>query len=136
MTDIFDVKKRSQIMSHIKGSGNKTTEQRLIAVFKQLRITGWRRRYHIFGNPDFVFHKQKVAVFVDGCFWHGHDCRNTKPNANKEFWAKKISKNRERDRDVSLHLEKLGWEVIRIWECDLVNKRREELLQKIGILMS
>lgn len=135
MTDIFDPEKRSQIMSHIKGSGNKTTEQRLIAIFKECGITGWRRNYHVFGKPDFVFHKQRVAVFVDGCFWHGHDCRNTRPKANEEFWSKKISRNMERDAEVTLHLEKLGWRVVRIWECKLARKRRAELLAQISTLM-
>lgn len=136
MTDIFDPEKRSQIMSHIKGSGNKSTAQRMIAIFKEYGITGWKRHYQVYGKPDFVFHRQKVVVFVDGCFWHGHDCRNTRPKANGEFWMKKISRNMQRDGDVTQHLEKLRWRVVRIWECELARKKRTELLVKISFLMS
>lgn len=135
MTDIFDAEKRSQIMSQIKGFGNKTTEQRLISVFIENHITGWRRNYPVYGKPDFVFHKQRVAIFVDGCFWHGHDCRNTRPKTNEEFWLRKISKNMERDIKVTEHLEKLGWKVVRIWECELARKRRPELLAKLSFLV-
>lgn len=76
-------------MRQIKSKGNKSTELRLIAVFKKNKITGWRRHYPVKGHPDFVFPKEKIAVFVDGCFWHGHDCRNTRPDAHQEYWDKK-----------------------------------------------
>lgn len=68
MADIFDKEKRSAIMRQIKSKGNKSTELRLIAVFKKNKITGWRRHYPVKGHPDFVFPKEKIAVFVDGCF--------------------------------------------------------------------
>ena len=63
---------------------------RLMDIFKQNGITGWKRNYPVKGHPDFVFLKEKVAVFVDGCFWHGHDCRNTRPAENKEYWQKEM----------------------------------------------
>ena len=63
----------------------------VIDIFKQNGITGWKRNYPVKGHPDFVFQKEKIAVFVDGCFWHGHDCRNTRPAENKEYWQKNAS---------------------------------------------
>ena len=132
MTDIFSKEKRSEIMSHVKGSRNKTTEEKLIFIFRKYGIKGWRRKYKVFGKPDFVFPKQRVAVFVDGCFWHGHDCRNTQPKQNSDFWQKKISRNKERDKEVTLHLEKLGWTVLRIWECELKKKNTKNLLSRLA----
>ena len=85
MADTFSKEKRSQIMRQVKSSRNKSTEIKLIDFFKRYSIKGWRRNYKLFGKPDFVFLKSKKAIFVDGCFWHGHDCRNTKPKDNKEY---------------------------------------------------
>ncbi len=121
MSDIFTKKKRSEVMSRIRGSGNKDTELRLIEVFREFHITGWRRRRPLFGKPDFVFPKHRLAVFVDGCFWHrcpkpGH---SNLPKNNAEFWAAKLSRNVARDKLVSRTLRKAGWRVTRIWECDL-----------------
>ncbi len=131
MSDVFDKNKRSEIMSLIKSSRNASTEQRLISVFNTYGVKGWRRKYKVYGKPDFVFHREKVAVFVDGCFWHGHDCRNTRPQQNEEFWQHKISRNMERDEDVTKHLENLGWKVLRIWECELKKKDIEKLLVRL-----
>ena len=89
MADIFDAGKRSDVMRQIKSKKNKSTELRLIEIFKQNGITGWRRNYPVKGHPDFIFPKKKIAVFVDGCFWHGHDCRNTRPADHQEYWQKK-----------------------------------------------
>ena len=72
MVDVFPKERRSYVMSRIRSHGNASTELRLIAVFKELGISGWRRNYPLFGKPDFVFQSEKVAVFVDGVFWHGH----------------------------------------------------------------
>ena len=119
MADVFSKEQRSQIMRQVKGNFNKSTELRLIRFFKIHKITGWRRSYNIFGKPDFVFPKIRLAVFVDGCFWHGHNCRNTKPKDNKIYWDNKIKKNIERDISVSNLLESKGWKVLRIWECQL-----------------
>ena len=100
MADIFDSEKRSEIMSRVKSRKNKSTELRLIRVFKENAITGWRRNYDVKGHPDFVFLKQKVPIFVDGCFWHGHDCRNTRPLEHQEYWQKKRERNIMYDREV------------------------------------
>ena len=88
-------------MRKVKSKRNKSTELRLIKIFEQNSIKGWRRNYPVKGRPDFVFLRNRVAVFVDGCFWHGHDCRNTVPKANSEFWAKKIERNRKHDITIS-----------------------------------
>jgi len=126
MNDVFDKQKRSEVMSAIRSQKNKSTELRLIELFKELHITGWRRHYKIKGKPDFVFLKNKVAVFVDGCFWHGHNCRNVTPKDNKEFWDKKILSNNLRDITVNESLKSKGWQVVRIWECEL-KKRNIDL---------
>ena len=122
MADTFSKEKRSAIMQKVKGSRNKSTELRMINFFQLHHIRGWRRNWKLFGKPDFVFPKNKIALFVDGCFWHGHDCRNTTPQSNKDYWEKKIFRNRERDKKVNSTLTKAGWKVIRIWECALSKK--------------
>jgi len=122
MADVFSKERRSQIMRQVKSSRNKSTEIKLIYYFKECSITGWRRQYKLFGKPDFVFLKTKTAIFVDGCFWHGHNCRNTKPKDNKVYWLAKIKRNKQRDKNVTKHLTDIGWNVIRLWECELQNK--------------
>lgn len=117
MADIFPKTVRSEIMRKVKSSNNKSTELALIKIFRKHKITGWRRNYPIFGKPDFTFPKKKIVVFVDGCFWHGHSCRNTKPKQNNNYWNQKITRNRRRDIIVSSALKANGWLVIRIWEC-------------------
>ena len=131
MADVFSSDKRSEIMKKVKPNGNKTTELQLINVFGELNIHGWRRHYEVKGHPDFVFPKKKKAVFVDGCFWHGHDCRNTRPATNKDFWEKKRNRNIRHDQEITQRFETRGWTVIRIWECELKKKNRELLIKKL-----
>jgi len=119
MADIFNTEQRSQIMRSVKSTRNKSTEQKLIQFFKENKIIGWRRNYKLFGKPDFVFPATQVVIFTDGCFWHGHDCRNTKPKVNEMYWKSKIEKNRLRDGLVSRVLIEKGWKIIRLWECSL-----------------
>jgi DNA mismatch endonuclease (patch repair protein) len=85
MSDIFSKEKRSAVMKAVKSRNTKTTELKMIEIFKELHITGWRRTYPLVGKPDFVFPKKRIVVFVDGCFWHGHDCRNVTPSENADF---------------------------------------------------
>jgi len=131
MADVFSKEKRSDIMRRVKSQKNKPTELQLIEVFKEQHIIGWRRNYKVKGHPIFVFPKQRIAVFVDGCFWHGHDCRNTRPSDNQSYWQKKRERNVERDKATTAQFEARGWTVLRIWECELKKKNREQLLQKI-----
>lgn len=123
-------------MGLIRGSGNKDTELRLIAVFRAHRITGWRRGSVIIGKPDFVFPKLKLAVFVDGCFWHGCSKHGVKPKNNAVFWLKKISGNQVRDRLVTKKLRQKGWRVVRIWEHELTRKNERRLLSRLRRVFS
>ena len=135
MVDIFSSEKRSEIMKKVKPAGNKTTELQMIKAFEDFKISGWRRHYDVKGHPDFVFPKKRIAIFVDGCFWHGHDCRNTRPENNKEFWEKKRNRNIQHDKEITLRFESRGWTVIRIWECELKKKNREQLEKKLDPLI-
>ncbi len=123
-------------MRAVKSSKNKSTEEKLIAYFKENKITGWRRNYKVYGKPDFVLPDLRIAIFVDGCFWHGHNCRNTHPEQNKEYWQRKIGRNMARDKEVTDHLERLGWNVIRIWECEFLKKNRGLLEKRLKALYS
>ena len=136
MADIFNNEKRSEIMRKVKSKKNKSTELRLIDIFKQNGITGWKRNYPVKGHPDFVFLKEKVAVFVDGCFWHGHDCRNTRPAENKEYWQNKCELNMKHYKDVTAMFEARGWKVLRIWECELKKRNETILVEKIQSILS
>jgi len=127
MADVFTKEQRSNVMRQVKSSRNKSTELKIIEFFRTNHIKGWRRNYKLFGKPDFTFPKQKTVIFLDGCFWHGHDCRNTRPKDNADYWFKKRARNINRDKEVSKTLEEKGWKVIRFWECEL---KDENLLNK------
>jgi DNA mismatch endonuclease (patch repair protein) len=132
MTDCFAPSIRSKVMKAVRSHGNLSTELNLAKIFRKNLIIGWRRRVKLIGNPDFVFPKKKIAVFADGCFWHGHNCRNLKPQAHRLFWKHKISKNKLRDHKTTLALRRLGWNVIRVWECEINGKgwsRKIDLLR-------
>lgn len=131
MADVFDGKKRSEIMKKVRSRNNKSTELKLIQVFRENSIKGWRRGYPVKGHPDFVFLDKKIAVFVDGCFWHGHNCRNTRPADNADYWTKKRERNMKHDKEITELFEKRGWRGIRIWECELKKKNRDLLMDKI-----
>ena len=134
MADVFDKNKRSSIMKNVRSKGNKTTELKLIEIFRADGITGWKRGYPVKGHPDFVFLTKRIAVFVDGCFWHGHDCRNTRPKDNEDYWAKKRERNIQRDKNITAEFENRKWTVIRIWECELSKKNCDLLNNKLDII--
>ena len=119
MSDVYTKCKRSQVMSHIRSRGNLRTEQALLSLLKLDKITGWRRHLPLPGKPDFAFPKQKVAVFVDGCFWHGCPKCYTRPKTNRAFWDRKREENMARDKRVNRQLRHEGWKVIRIWQHSL-----------------
>lgn len=131
MTDTVSQQERSNIMAKVKGRGNKATELKLIKFFKEYHIKGWRRNYKIAGNPDFVIPKARLAIFVDGCFWHGcaEHCRL--PEANHEYWIAKIDKNIKRDNAINKELQNKRWTVIRIWEHELKKNNYIKKLEKI-----
>ena len=142
MPDVFTKAKRSAVMARIRSRGNKGTELALARVFRALGITGWRRQLRIrhspFGirnfqvRPDFVFPKLRLAVFVDGCFWHGCPKHATQPKGNAAFWRKKFAANQTRDRLVTRTLRRAGWRVLRIWEHELARKREATLVKRLA----
>lgn len=118
-------------MSNVRSRGNKRTELALVAIFRRHRITGWRRNRSVFGKPDFVFPKHRIAVFVDGCFWHGCPKHSTIPETNRKFWRGKLNRNKKRDRLVNRTLRAAGWKVIRIWQHDLAKKNEMRVVDRI-----
>jgi len=120
MPDIYSREKRSQVMARIKSSGTKPEAIVRKAIFK----LGYRFRKNdarLPGKPDIVLPKYKVVVFVNGCFWHRHEgCRYDRmPKSNTTYWARKFDRNLQRDREIVCELEKLGWHVYVIWECQI-----------------
>jgi DNA mismatch endonuclease, patch repair protein len=136
MPDVYNNIMRSAVMSKVRSKGNKSTELRLIDILHSQGIIGWRRNYPVKGHPDFVFPKRRIAIFVDGCFWHGHDCRNTRPKENSDFWSVKRERNIARDRAVTTAFQQRGWTVLRIWECELKKKNLPTILAKINCLFA
>lgn len=130
MADMFSRKQRSEIMSKVKSRGNRATELRLANIFRDHSITGWRRHYLVFGRPDFAFRTERVAVFVDGCFWHRCPKHGALPVNNRAFWARKLSLNRQRDKIVAKTLRCSGWLVLRIWQHEL--REPERVARKVA----
>lgn len=123
MADIFTKQKRSQIMATVRNKNTKPEIQVRKALFKR----GFRYRINdkrLSGSPDLVLPKYKTAVFVHGCYWHGHEScsKAIKPATNKDFWNTKIKKNKLRDKNAQKALVMTGWKVIVIWECQLRNQ--------------
>lgn len=139
MSDIFSSQKQSDIMSKISGKNTKPE----ILVRKFLFSKGFRYRINVKtlpGKPDIVLPKYKTVIFINGCFWHGHNCKKGKlPSSNIDFWKEKISNNKSRDDKNSDLLVKLGWKVIIIWQCEvskidnrikILNKLLEDIKQQ------
>ena len=131
MADNHSKEIRSMNMSHIRSTNSKPEE----IVRKYLFSKGLRYRKNVRtlpGKPDIVLPKYKAIVFVNGCFWHRHDCgRFVMPSSNTEYWEKKINGNVERDKTNIALLEEQGWRVIVIWECQLKKKVQSETLSKL-----
>ncbi|MBO9712470.1 very short patch repair endonuclease [Sphingomonas sp.] len=124
MADIVSKETRSRMMAQVR---NKNTKPEM-RVRRALHAAGFRFRLHrrdLAGRPDVVLPKYRTAVFVHGCFWHGHDCpRGKRPSSNAAFWAAKIETNIARDLAAVERLSAAGWRVETIWECDLEEKTR------------
>ena len=131
MADVFTVQRRSAIMGLVRSRGNASTEQRLARLLRAHKITGWRRANRLIGSPDFVWRRKHVAVFVDGCFWHGCPLHGHVPRSRAAYWVPKLARNRSRDRLVIRKLRQGGWSVLRIWEHELTRKNEPRLLQRI-----
>jgi DNA mismatch endonuclease, patch repair protein len=117
MADTHTKEQRSLNMAAIRSRGNKTTEEALLLLLRKHKISGWRRHQkNIQGTPDFVFPSKRVAIFIDGCYWHGCPRCGLKAKSNQKYWKPKIEMNKKRDRRVNRELRKSGWTVLRIWE--------------------
>jgi|GEM_PF-3644991 len=111
-----------------KRRGNKDTQLVMIQILRSHHISGWRRNQAVLGKPDFVFRPHPaspksqragfrgVALFVDGCFWHGCPKHSNIPKNNQKFWRKKLDGNKDRDKFVTRELRKMGWRVVRVWD--------------------
>lgn len=135
MTDVFDPVKRSAVMRRVKGrdTGPERTVRRLLTAL------GARYRLHrkdLPGRPDIVLAGRRLAIFVHGCFWHGHDCaRGARvPRQNRDYWLGKVGRNRGRDVESRLALEAAGWRVEVIWECEL--KDEAALLERLAEVLA
>jgi DNA mismatch endonuclease (patch repair protein) len=152
VTDVFSKRKRSALMSRIRGRGNKATELEFVRLLRVHKVTGWRRHVsvtlpkpkcevvsskHPRVRPDFVFPASKIAIFIDGCFWHGCPIHGTWPANNRRFWSVKLDGNRKRDRHVTRQLRRKKWLVFRFWEHQLgqggrlIGRLRRELELRI-----
>lgn len=136
MSDIYDSKKRSEIMSGVRNK-NTRPEMRVKNMLCQLGYRQYRMSTKkIDCRPDIVFIGMRKAIFVNGCFWHGHICRKAHlPSSNVQFWENKIEKNKERDQRNYYELEMKGWSYLVIWECELKKKNETSLIDKIENFM-
>lgn len=124
-------------MSHISGKDTKPE----IAIRKLVHSLGYRFRLHkkeLPGKPDLVFPKFQKVIFVNGCFWHGHNnCSRSKlPKTNKKFWKEKIEGNKRKDKSVKIKLKKLNWDYLVIWQCEIRNNNDEKVRNKILTFLS
>ena len=141
MADIYTRAERSALMAKVRGRGNLTTEQALAKLLRTQGWSGWRRQQVVRGRaaggerfqvrPDFVFVARRLAIFVDGCFWHGCPRHGTRPRGNAAFWRGKFRRNQVRDRRDTRRLGRAGWKVLRLWEHELKPKARSALLAKL-----
>lgn len=119
-SDKLTQRERSNLMAKVRSTGNRSTE---IAVEKTLQnhgIAGWQKHPKIFGTPDFFFPKARLAIFVNGCFWHGCErCKRNSPKNRRSFWLAKIQQNRRRDARVLRQLRRSGFRTLTIWEHSL-----------------
>jgi DNA mismatch endonuclease (patch repair protein) len=131
MADSWTKKKRSEVMSLVRGRGNKDTELVLVRLLRENKITGWRRHVSLPGKPDFTFRKHRLTIFVDGCFWHCCPKHARFPKSNRAFWRRKFSANAKRDKFVNETLRRLGWRVLRVWEHALAPKREMLVVRRV-----
>jgi DNA mismatch endonuclease (patch repair protein) len=111
-------------MAKVKSAGCKSTEVSLARLLRKEGLSGWRRGSNLEGRPDFIFPALWVAVFVDGCFWHGCPRCYRRPSSRRAYWDAKVARNKRRDKTVNRVLRKKGWRVLRIWEHELKDTRK------------
>ncbi|MBE3039243.1 MAG: very short patch repair endonuclease [Chloroflexi bacterium] len=134
MPDFLSKETRSKVMAAIRSKGNKDTELLLASIFRTNGISGWRRQPRLVGRPDFVFPKERLAVFIDGCFWHGCRWHCRMPKSRLEYWRPKIERNRRRDKEANRLLLEKGWKILRIWEHSLRDPKL--LVSKVSAALS
>lgn len=120
---------RSRIMASVRSKGNRSTEQLMAKILRNAGLRGYRKHWNVAGKPDFAWPDRKIALFVDGCFWHGCPRCNRPSKSNLAFWRKKISDNKRRDLRNSRHLRRRGWKVLRVWECTITSVRTLRRIQ-------
>lgn len=121
--DRVDTETRSRVMASVRSKGSRSTEQRFQSLLEEAFIKGWRANPDgVRGNPDFVFDDAKVAIFIDGCFWHGCQTHCRMPANNADYWVKKIDRNISRDKEVNKLARQAGWKVLRFWEHAVKDK--------------
>jgi len=118
-------------MASVKSRDTKSTELKFISILKEKGITGWRRNYQLTGKPDLVFPRLKIAVFIDGCFWHGCPSHCRMPSSNVKYWNNKIGKNKIRDKQITKALKMKSWKIIRIWEHGIKTGKLNQKLNRI-----
>ena len=137
MADWLTREQRSRNMSSIRSKGNKTTERVFASILRQAGISGWRRHLSLPGKPDFAFRSQRIAIFLDGRFWHGCPRCYRLPEDNRSYWRKKVAGNRSRDRRRSRELRALGWRMLRLWDHTLESpKGRMRILTKVSAVLA
>jgi DNA mismatch endonuclease (patch repair protein) len=119
MADWLSREQRSRNMASIRSKGNASTERAFLQLLRDARISGWRRHLSLPGKPDFVFPVRGLAIFIDGCFWHGCPRCYRMPDDNRTYWRAKVKSNRRRDRRRGRQLRSLKWRVMRVWEHSL-----------------
>jgi len=129
--DTFSKTERSRIMACVKSKNNKSTELQFISILKKEGVSGWRRNYPLIGKPDFVFPLLRIALFIDGCFWHGCPLHCRMPSSNINYWNAKIERNQFRDKEVNKILKIKKWQVIRIWEHEIKSGKINRKLKQI-----
>lgn len=124
-------KSRSRHMASIRSFGNASTELAMASLLRKNRLSGWRRHAPLPGRPDFYFPKQRVAIFVDGCFWHA--CRHhfRMPVSNAAWWQAKLTSNKRRDNRAARALRAKGVRVVRIWEHDLTKRETNRVVSRL-----
>jgi DNA mismatch endonuclease (patch repair protein) len=137
MVDVFSKRKRSELMSRIKSKNTKLESDFLKKLSSVSHSAGYRYRKHyskLPGKPDIAFPSKKVAVFIDGCFWHSCHVHSKIPLSNVSYWREKMSKNKKQDKKINAACRKAGWKVVRIWEHEIKKSPQKAIVRIINAI--